>query len=245
MAITSLLPTGEIINRVAVEIGQVPVTDPYSSDDPIFMKLRYLLQIAGEELVMAYPWEFLTASHEIVTADGDTGVYPLPPDFSYMIPQTGWERSAETPLGDSLTPQEWTYLNAKNLASSTLTTAFRLADGTFNLHPSNPVEGLRLTFEYISKSWVRSPTQPYEYRDTILSGGDVPLFDKTLISRYLKLKYLQASGFDTTAAEDDFAQNFSFITGKDKGGQVLNAGRTRMSVPYLTPANVPDTGYGR
>ena len=245
MAIKTILPAGDIVNRASVEIGHPPVPDPYSSADPVFIKLRHLLQIAGEELVMAHPWEFLTKSYEIVTQPGDTGVYELPDDFGYMIPQTGWERSQETPMHGSLTPQEWTYLQAKNLGSNTIHASFRVADGTFNVYPTPTPEGLILTFEYISKNWVRSAVEPYTYSDTVSQTSDTPLFDRTLLSRYLKLKYLQAGGFDTTSAEDDFAQGFSFIVGKDRPPPVLNAGRTRMGFPYLSTANVADTGYGR
>lgn len=243
MAITNILPATEIINRVAVEVGQLPTSDPFAADDPVFVKLKYLLQIAGEELIAAYPWEFLTKSHEITTQEGDTGAYPLPADFSYMIPQTGWERSNERRLGEALSAQEWTYLQAKKLGANSLHAAFRISEGVFNVFPTPPPAGLNITFEYISDLWVRSATQPYTYSDTITIAAETPMFDKTLLTRYLKLKYLQTTGFDTTVAEDDFAQCFSFLTGKDKGAMVLNAGRAR-GYPYLGAANIPDTGFG-
>jgi hypothetical protein len=74
--------------------------------------------------------------------------------------------------------------------------------------------------------------------------SDKPLFDKTLITRALKVKYLEAGGFDTTKAQDDYNQIFKFLTGTDKGAPVLNAGRGRGSFPYLSMNNVGDTGYG-
>ena len=40
----------QILNRVAAEIGLAPVSDPYSSQDPAFIQMRYLLNVAGEEL---------------------------------------------------------------------------------------------------------------------------------------------------------------------------------------------------
>ena len=70
------------------------------------------------------------------------------------------------------------------------------------------------------------------------------MFLETLITRYVKLKYLEASGFDTTKAQDDFAQTFSFLTGFDKGAKVLNAGRGGRGFPYLSIWNVPDSGFG-
>jgi hypothetical protein len=72
----------------------------------------------------------------------------------------------------------------------------------------------------------------------------VPLFDKTLITRAVKVKYLESGGFDTTKAQGDYNQIFAFLTGNDKGAPVLNAGRSRGNYPYLSPWNTPDTGFG-
>lgn len=245
MTTTNTLQADDIINRVAAEVGLTPTLNAYGTSDPAFVKLRYLLQIAGEELALAHPWEFLTKSHAITTAVDDTGVYPLPDDFLYMIPQTGWEHSQNVALGGPLSAQEWTYLQGRDLASTSIYASFRISDGSFNVYPNPPPEGLDIRFEYVNRNWVRSPTQPYTYGDTLDTAAHTPMYDRTLITRYLKLKYLQATGFDTTAAEDDFAQNFDFITGKDKGGGgIVNAGRTRIAYPYLSHANIPDTGFG-
>ena len=243
MGIASLDTANNILNRVAAEVGVTPVVDPYASADPTFVKLRYLLNIAGEELVEAHPWEQLLKQHQIVTVDGDTGDYDLPSDFAYMLNQTGWERSNRVPLGGPLSPQEWAYLNGRDLASNTLYVSFRIAEGQFKTFPSSPSAGLDINFEYMSNAWARSATQPYTYSDSITAGDQTPMIHKTLISRYVKLKFLDAAGFDTTKAQDDFNQMFAFLTGTEKSAPVLNAGGAR-SFPYLGFGNVPDTGYG-
>jgi hypothetical protein len=85
---------------------------------------------------------------------------------------------------------------------------------------------------------------PVTYKKECTTGSDIPLFDKTLITRYTKVKILEAKGFDSTKAQDDFNQTFSFITGLDKGAEILNMGRNR-GFPYLNAwRNLPDTGYG-
>ena len=244
MGITTLDTANNILNRVAAEVGITPVIDPYSSTDPSFIKLKYLLNIAGEELVESHPWEQLLKTHQILTVDGDSGDYALPSDYAYMIQQTGWERSNRVPLGGPLSPQEWAYLNGRNLASNTLYVSFRLVEGLFRTFPANPVAGLDINFEYMSNAWVRSSTQPYTYTDAVTAGDQTPLIHRTLISRYLKLKFLDSTGFDTTKAQDDFDQMFAFLTGTEKSAPVLNAGGGR-SFPYLGFGNVPDTGYGQ
>ena len=245
MAITTLSSANDILNRVAAEIGVTPVQDPFSSQDPTFMKMQYLLNIAGEELVEAHAWEQLLKEHQIVTVDGDTGEYTLPDDFAYMINQTGWERSQRVLLGGPMTSADWAYLKGRDFAENTLYVSFRFSEGLFKTYPAPPAAGLDINFEYVSNKWVRSATADPEftYTDSTTTGDQVPLFNRTLISRYLKVKMLETTGFDSTKAQEDFNQMFTFLTGTEKGAPILNAGR-RGSFPYLGFRNIPDTGYG-
>lgn len=243
MALTTTITATEILNRAAAEVGFAPVTDPYASQEQIFQQMQYLLNTAGEELMQAYPWEFLVRSHQITTVEGQS-VYPLPDDFGYMINQTGWERSQNVPLGGPLSAQDWTYLKGRDLAQNTLYASFRIAQGEFNIYPDPPPSGLDINFEYITINWANNGGMPPDEQDKIIIGSDKPLYDKTLITRYLKLKYLESAGFDTTKAQDDFAQSFSFLTGFDKGASIVSAGRNHRAYPYLSVLNLPDTGFG-
>jgi hypothetical protein len=247
MAGNTLIIASEILNRVAAEVGIAPIEAPLASQDPFFIQLRYLLNTAGEELMQAYPWELLTRSHAISTLEGDSGEYDMPDDFGYILNQTEWDNTNNVPMGGPLSPQEWTYLKGRDLASNTLYASFRIAQGKFNVFPSPPTVGLDLSFEYLSKNWVLDGTSTPEapiYKDSITLESDKPLFDKTLITRAVKVKYLESGGFDTTKAQGDYNQIFSFLTGNDKGAPMLNAGRNSRGYPYLSIYNMPDTGYG-
>lgn len=245
MAGNTNIIAAEILNRVAAEVGIAPVNAPMESIDPFFVQLRYLLNTAGEELMQAYPWELLVKSHQIITQDGDSGDYDMPEDFGYILNRTEWDRTNNVPMGGPLSAQDWTYLKGRDLASNTLYASFRIAQGKFNVFPSNPSAGLDLNFEYMSKNWVwdGSLDDP-KYKDSVTLPSDVPLFDKTLITRALKVKYLESGGFDTSKAQADYNQIFAFLTGNDKGAPTLNAGRHGRSFPYLTGYNVGDTGFG-
>lgn len=235
----------DILNRVAAEVGIAPVEVPLESQDPFFIQLRYLLNTAGEELMQAYPWELLIREHQITTQAGDTGEYDLPADFGYILNQTEWDRTNNVPMGGPLSAAEWTYLKGRDLASNTLYASFRIAQGKFNVFPTQPPTGLDLNFEYITTDWVfDGNTLDPTFKDQITLSSDIPLFDKTLITRALKVKYLESGGFDTTKAQADYNQIFAFLTGNDKGADILNAGRGRGGFPYLSQWNTPDTGYG-
>ena len=235
----------EILNRVAAEVGIAPIISPLESQDPFFIQLRYLLNTAGEELMQAYPWEQLVREHSITTAVDDDGDYDLPDDFGYILNQTEWDNTNNVPMGGPLSASEWTYLKGRDLASNTLYASFRIAQNKFKVFPNPPSVGLNLSFEYISTAWVwdGATTNPV-FKDEVTLASDIPLFDKTLITRALKVKYLESGGFDTTKAQGDYNQIFAFLTGNDKGAPILNAGRGRGGFPYLSSWNTPDTGYG-
>lgn len=226
-------------------MGLTPVADPYSDQSQHFQQMRYLLQTAGEELTLAHPWEWQVASHQITTQALDVGNYDLPTDFLQMIDQTGWERSENVPLFGPLSAQDWTYLLGRDLVSSTIYASFRLKDGKFSIFPQPPPAGLDINFEYQSKNWVSDGQPTPTLSDTVTSGSEIVLFDRTLITRHLKLKWLESKGFDTTKPQDDFNQVFGSLVGKDKGAEILSMGRNNRGMPYLDNRyNAPDTGYG-
>ena len=244
MSVRTYISANEILNRVAAEVGISPVIDPYASVDPAFIQLQYLLNTAGEELMHANAWEQLVRSHNVVTADGDTGVYELPDDFGYMINQTGWERTQNVPLGGPLSAQEWTYLEGRDLASNTLYASFRIADGSFNIYPAPPPTGLDIAFEYVTINWAINTEIPPTAQAEAKIGSDTVLYDKTLITRMVKVKYLEAAGFDSAKAQADFNQIFGFLTGSEKGAGIINAGHSRNQFRYLSGYNMPDTHFG-
>ena len=241
----SAMTANQILNQVAAEVGVQPAADPFSSIDPQFVQMRYLLNAAGDELVTLHPWEVLQSEAFVDVPDVDPpGEYALPDDFAYMINQTGWERNENVPLFGPLSAQDWQYLLGRDLVTSTIYASFRLNEGVLKLFPPDH-PGLQVYYEYVSNRWVRSADDPSVFTDQVLAGGDTPVYHRNLISRYLKVKYYEARGLDTSAAQASFNQQFLFMTGQNEGGEVLNAGRVRRGFPYLDSFyNTPDSGYG-
>lgn len=254
MPATLRAPANDILNRVAAEVGLEPVTDPYGSSQQEFKQMTYLLNICGEELCQIYPWEVLVREHAIVTQATDTGYYDLPDDFLYMINQTGWDRSDSSPLIGPLSAQEWQYMIGMDFADQPLDVCFRIQQGVFTILPQPVPAGYDIHFEYISRNWVvdstaGSGTAQYSVADLPLQdrvkvGADTPLFDRTLLSRMLKVKFLEAKGLDSTKAQADANQTFQLLTSHDKGAPVLSAGGAR-GFPYISIWNVPHTGIGK
>lgn len=233
-----------IINGAAVECGLSPAVDVLASSDPSFTQLRYLLDAAGQELTKMAEWQELVKEYSVTTTALDSGSYTLPSDFDHMINQTGWDRTNQNPLSGPASPQMWQYLKARDYISGSMFVVFRLKDQMFNILPDNPVPaGINIVFEYIRNTWCMKEDSSAFYT-AVVQTTDIVLFPPILMKKFLKVKYLEAKGFDSEKARDDFASIFDATTGQDKGAPILNAGIIR-GFPYLDgQRNVPYTGYG-
>lgn len=234
----------DIVNQVAVETGLNSVANVFSAADPAFTQLTTLANACAVELQQNETWQGFHAEHAITTSSTDSGKYPLPDDFMYMLNQTGWDQTNNVPLGGPLSPQDWQYLEGRDLVSQTIYASFRLAEREFWIFPQPPPDGLEIRFEYASRNWVDKAGSGM-LGDSVTQVSDVVLFEPYLFERVLKTRFLQARGFDTTAAQGEYTAALVAWGGKDKAAPILNAGRYRSGVPYLDGfRNLPDTGYG-
>jgi len=245
-------PVGDTINRVAMSVGLLKSSDPFASADPAFVQLCGLATEAGQDLVQEAEWQQLEREHSFITASGDTGLYELPDDFAYMIDQTGWQQGAPGaayPLLGPASAQWWSYLQASQLYTVTIYAWFQISSGKFQLWPQPPAVGIPIAYKYISRNWARdgasTPMDPV-YKDFVATSADVPMFEKILFLKKLKLLWLQAKGFDTRYAQDEYVLALDSWKGKDKSAPKLSLnGPVGMVRPLINPlVNLPDTGLG-
>lgn len=237
----------QIIDQVAVEVGLRKVPDPFAESDPAYGQLIALLSSAGMELLEEAAWGILRREEEFTTdaATNPDGIYDLPDDYAYMIDQTGWEQTQRVPLFGPASPQYWAYLKGRNLVTSTIYAQFRLTENKLYLFPQPPPDDLLIQYEYISDNWVNVNGTPGEYSNVIQNPADVVLYPFLLAQRLLKLRFLEARGFDTEKANDEYLFTLESWRGKDKSAPILNAGQGGWQYPYLEPLrNTPDSGYG-
>lgn len=238
---------GDIINAVAAETISTTTSDPFTSTDPAFVQLVQLLTNSGRELLGLHQWNKFVKEHSITTAvPPDDGNYDLPDDFAYFIDQTGWtptNAGLGLPLGGPLSEQDWAYLVNTNLASSTIFVSFKMSEGQFQVLPQPPPDGIDINFKYISRWWVANASSTTPAKDLVEAADEVVLYEPILIVKFLKLRFLEAKGFDTNAASQQFHSVFMQWTGKDVSAPVLNAARMRI-FPYLGWRNIPETNYG-
>jgi hypothetical protein len=240
---------GKIINLAASECGLTAVADPFTSADPAFVQLVNILNTCGRELVGMFEWQKLNKSATYTTpavpVQDIDNILTLPADYGYMIEQTGWtptQGGLGLPLGGPLNSQDWSYLVNTNLASSTIYVSFRIAEGEMQLLPNPPPADTIINFMYIMRNWVLRASDSVEVSEAG-AFADIVYYDIMLAVKFLKLRFLEAKGFDTNAAVQQFSNVYQQWTGRDVPNMILNMARYRI-FPYLDIRNVPQTGYG-
>ena len=242
----------DLLNQVATEVGLTRQTDVFASNDESFGRMIALANACLTELTQTKAWERMIRTATITGADilANGGKVPLPADFSYMIPQTGWELDQDVPLLGPLSPQQWTYLAGRDLVSYTIYASFRLREGEVWIFPwaeNPPTEEpeTNITYEYASSSTVLSNGEAGQYSDSIQNAGDIVLFQPYLFERLLKLRFLNSKGMDTQEAATQYVLALNSWEGKDSGGgPILNASSRGYSINFLNDCNLPDTGMG-
>jgi hypothetical protein len=235
---------GDIINRVAVEVGLTKVPDPYASQDNNFIQMQELLNIAGDELTYMYDWSACSRVAVVDTSLDDSGEYPFPADFQRITNQTAWELNNRIPVR-SLSAQQWAMMEGRQFAKDTIYAKFRIQQGQFTIFPQPAPANLLINYEYMSINWVTDGLTPDTLKTECTQFSDKPFYPRLVISRYLKVKWLLAKGLDASAAQDDFNQIFDNITSTDKGAPILNAGNGAFGVPLLNGwDNIGDSGFG-
>jgi hypothetical protein len=257
MAITRYDTAGNILNRAAAQLGLAKVQDPFGQAalDPSWAQLVEFLTTIGQALCYRHAWRQLLIQWVFVTANGDTGVYPLPMDFLDMVEQSGWDRTRRYPLNGPLSVQEWQYLKAVAVNLS-ITALFRMDENLLTLFPQPPPVGITIAMEYKSKSWViPTATSPAASNwNTVgaaglvapVQSGDVVLYDDLLLIFGIKMMWREAKGFGFS--DKEFEDQLERAKNRNTAAPVLNAAHPRMATapePLIGENNLPVTGYGQ
>jgi hypothetical protein len=205
-----------LVKQVAGELG-LPAPPSLVTDDPQVTQLVALLNSAGNELNLYYPWQQFTKFHDFSLVKDQEG-YPLPADWLYYIDQTQWDDTANGNLTGPKSPQEWSRL--KNGLGAALGMRYRVYQDKLMFLPVPKSSGANISIEYIKKNWVIRPD--YSEIEIVTQDGDKIQYQPWLIIKFLRLKFYELKGFDTTAPKADFMRMFLTLIGKDKGAPVLS-----------------------
>jgi len=241
------------VQQAMVEMGLPKPAEVVLSQDATVQQMLALLNRAGNDMVLGFPWEQLTKQWILFTVDGQAD-YTLPSDWSYFLDQTQWDRTNHWPLLGPKTAQEWQWLKG-GLLSSGPRMRYRIVSGKFEVFPTpssinTPSSGTppgvfvpwELAMEYVADTWLKSATQANTYYASVKSDTNILLIDPWIMTAYLKLKYWEAKGLNTTAYTKDFLGTWEARIGKNKGAPMLTlAPRARTMLIGIN--NIPDGSW--
>ncbi|TXH51658.1 MAG: hypothetical protein E6Q97_17890 [Desulfurellales bacterium] len=229
----------KIIQQVAAELGlPQPVALP-ALGDVQSNQLVALLNSAGNELLMYYPWEQFVKHWNFVTVDGRES-YAVPMDLAYFVDQTQWDSTNRKPLLGPKSPQEWAWLKSGTVATAPRM-RYRIADNKLKLLPVPGATPLAIDMEYMSCNWV-APVDELGTQNMINIGTDIALYHPWMLVKFIKMKFYELKGFDTTSVRADFLRLFNSLTGKDKGGAKLSLS-PQFPPMFIGPWSVPDGSW--
>lgn len=231
-----------ILQQASGELGLPVPQSIVTSGDIQTSQMLALLNSAGNELLLYYPWQQFATPLTINTVAGQEN-YPLPADLQYITDQTQWDTTNRWPLLGPKSPQEWAWLK-NSFVASLPRMRFRIQNNVLKLFPVPTATSTSvLSFEYISSFWVNTPQGGTGlFSDTVLTNTDVVMYDPWLIVKFIKFKFYELKGFATTGVQADFMRVFDSLTGKDTGAEKLNLAPGSQS-PYIGVWSIPDGSW--
>ncbi len=232
----------QVLTQTAGELGLPRPGSVTGLSDVQSIQLLSLLNSAGNELLLYYPWQQFAKIHDItlVALQED---YPAPTDLSYYRDQTQWDATNHWPLLGPKSAQEWAWLK-NSFVASLPRMRYRIMDNVFKVYPV-PAAGVGVhTFymEYISRWWAKSAAATDPDLDFIVNDSDVLYYEPWLLVKFVKYKFYGLKGFNTTEVRADFVRVFESLTGKDTGAEILSLA-PRYQSPYVGPWSIPDGSW--
>lgn len=181
-----------------------------------------------------------SATASALTFSQDT--YAQPADWHDTTHRTQWDRTNHWELQGAISPQQYQWL-VSGITATGPRRKYRVQGSTVVIWPPPSAEDTpsTLTMEYMSSYWVVSSAGTPKARFT--ADDDYTVFDPDLMVMGLKWLFFQVKGFEYTELRRQWNEQVSIYSATDSGAQTLDmTGRTWPI--FITPANVPDTGYG-
>ena len=165
--------------------------------------------------------------------------YAMPSDYDRQIDRTHWDKTKHWEMLGPETAQQWEWLISGYIATGPRI-RYRIFGDYFQIWPFTASSDT-LGFEYIGNGWAFSSSGTAQ--TSMVADTDYCMFPNRLMVNGLKLRYFDAKGFDSTALQLAYQRELNIAKGNDSGSQTLSFA-PKISGILITPANVPDSGYG-
>lgn len=166
-------------------------------------------------------------------------MYPFPTDYDRMVNRTEWDKSRHWEMLGPETAQEWQWLKSAYIATGPRA-RFRILGNKFQIWPPMATNEY-IGWEYLTKNWasdISGTALPQFATDT-----DTCIFNDRLMIDFLKFRYFEIKGFDTSMLSAAFIRQLNISKAADKGARTLSFAPHMASV-LIQPENIPDSGFG-
>jgi hypothetical protein len=233
-----------VVQDASDELGLPHPSSALSNPDLTVTQLVALTRAAGDSLTKRRLWRFLVQLATFTTTAAE--YYALPSDFNRTVDNTMWDGTNHWPLDGPLLAQEWQYLN-RGIVSSGPRMQFRLSQNRVQVRPTPVTAGYVISYFYHSRWWIytdgATPTDDVTLMGAFANDTDLIVYEHRLIVDAVKLRFLQAKGFDTTAVAQDLQNSLDDAISADTGAMKLNLARGRLYYPLVGVQNIPDGNW--
>lgn len=232
----------QIIRAAAMELGLPWGADTtvFDTEDTNLLQLLAFANAEGQDLSRDFNWSSLQKKLTVTLLPEATS-YPLPVDCLRMVPRTLWGKNVWLPGYGSPTAEQWESL-ANFQVATTLEYVFRIQGESLELAVT-PKSSSMVTLVYQSSHWAGASGQPMAAEELAADAAET-VFDRRLMVSAVKARYLEARGFDSTAARLDYNAALARAMGADGVAPMLRIGGSRFVLPP-TLRNLPPTGWGQ
>jgi hypothetical protein len=100
-----------------------------------------------------------------------------------------------------------------------------------------------MAMEYVRNTWVLTASPaPDTPTDMITLDADILQYNPWLLIKFVKFKFYELKGFNTTGVNADFMRVFNNLTGKDTGAKILSLA-PQVQSPFIGPWSIPDGSW--
>ncbi len=197
----------------------------------------YVVSVVGNVVTMS---QVATSTNASISLTFGKTQYPLPADYSRLIPRTQYDKSRRWAMVGPATPQEWEWLKSSYISTGPRI-RYRLWGGYLQTWPIIATNDL-LSFEYISNAYAIDASTMLR-KPAFTADSDMYIYPDRLFICAIKARYMIQRGLDSEIAIVEYKQQLDRAKAFDKSAATLSmAGRS--GVVLIDLANVPDSGYG-
>jgi hypothetical protein len=229
-----------IVQGAADAIGIERPTYVVGNAAPTARQMLALANLDGKALTARTQWQELikTAVHTTIASENQGALSTIAPGFKYIVNQTIWNRSQDTPVFGPSTPQRWQAYQAAPITGPYYT--YRIINGYLHMIPA-PSAGMTIAFEYMSENWCQNSGATTTY-SAWNADTDTGILSEELLTLGLIWRFKKAKELDYGEDMINYETRVSQEIGRNGGAQALdmtNPDTNLVNYPLIQEGNWP------